>query len=263
MLSKNQISFINSLQQKKFRKQEGLFIAEGEKIVDDLLASSFVIKKIIATSSYIDKYSKRSISSSTEEWIEVSDAELKKISTLTTPNKVFAVAEIPSYAPDEKEISQSLSLVLDCISDPGNLGTIIRVADWFGIKNIICSSDTADCYNSKVVQASMGSLFRTKIHYVDLEDFLEKNRVQEKLRLFAMMLEGENIYTAELPSTGLIILGNEAGGVRSDLTKYFSKSLLIPSYRTGEDSSADSLNVAIAAAIVCSEFRRRSESLNK
>jgi TrmH family RNA methyltransferase len=256
MLSKNQISFINSLHQKKFRKQEGLFIAEGEKIVDDLLASSFPIKTIVATDAFTERHHRRNRSS---EWIEATENELKKISSLTTPNKALAVAEIPVYEIVENEIGNSLSLVLDEISDPGNLGTIIRIADWFGIKNIICSEDTADCYNSKVVQASMGSLFRTKMHYQDLENFFEMNQKQMKLNVFGTMLKGENIYAADLSSTGLIVFGSESRGVGEELEKYFSKILFIPSYSTEKNSSPDSLNVAVAAGIVCSEFRRREE----
>ncbi len=256
MLSKNQISFINSLQQKKFRKEEGVFIAEGEKIVTDLLASSFVAKNIFATDLFFESHYQK-WRSKQAEWVEVTEKELNKISSLTTPNKVLAIAEIPSYDLKETEIKDSLSLVLDDINDPGNLGTIIRIADWFGIKNIICSDDTADCYNSKVVQASMGSLFRTYVHYTSLEKFLERNQQSMNVEVFSTMLEGENIYSAELPSAGLIVLGNESKGVREELQKYFSKSVSIPSYTADKDSSPDSLNVAIAAAIVCSEFRRR------
>jgi TrmH family RNA methyltransferase len=255
MLSKNQISFINSLHQKKFRKQEGLFIAEGEKVVDDLLASSFVVKTIVASDSFIEKHHRKNKST---EWVEATENELKKISSLTTPNQVLAVAEIPSYEIDKKEIADSLSLVLDDISDPGNLGTIIRIADWFGINNIICSEDTADCYNSKVVQASMGSLFRIKMHYQNLENFFEVNQKHMQLKVFSTMLKGENIYTADLSSTGLIVLGSESKGIREELKKYFSDTLYIPSYSKNDGVSADSLNVAVAAAIVCSEFRRRN-----
>jgi TrmH family RNA methyltransferase len=219
-----------------------------------LLASSFPIKTIVATDSFIERHHRRNKSA---DWIAETENELKKISSLTTPNKALAVAEIPVYEIDENEIGNSLSLVLDDISDPGNLGTIIRIADWFGIKNIICSEDTADCYNSKVVQASMGSLFRTKIHYLDLENFFEMNQKQMKLNVFATMLKGENIYAADLSSTGLIVLGSESKGVRKELEKYFSNTLFIPSYNSAKDSSVDSLNVAVAAAIVCSEFRRR------
>ena len=227
MLSKGQISFINSLQQKKFRKLEGLFIAEGEKIVDDLLASSFIIKTIVATEPFIEEHHRKNKSA---EWIEVTENELQKISSLTTSNKALAVVRIPPYQIDENEIADSLSLVLDGISDPGNLGTIIRIADWFGIQNIICSDDTADCYNSKAVQASMGSLFRTKVHYENLEIFLERNQELIKLEVFATMLDGENIYTSDLPSAGLILLGNESKGIREELKKYFSHTLFIPSH---------------------------------
>lgn len=228
-----------------------MFVAEGEKVVDDLLNSSFTVKKVFGTASFIENRRESSI-----EWIEVTEAELRKISTLTTPNQVLAVTEIPSYSLDENEIQTSLSLVLDDVSDPGNLGTVIRLADWFGIKNIICSQDTADCYNSKVVQAAMGSLFRIKVHYTELESFFEKNK--RAMKVFGTELNGENIYSAELSSTGFIVLGNESKGVRNELKKYFTKTLHIPSFSTMEDNlGVDSLNIAVAAAIVCSEFKRR------
>ena len=251
MLSKNQISFIQSLNQKKIRKEEGLFIAEGEKIVNDLLESSFTVKKIFAVKDFSPKKRNRN-----GEWIEVTEAELKKISSLTNPNKVLAIAEIPSLEINIEEMNESLNIVLDDISDPGNLGTMIRIADWFGIENIICSNETADCYNPKVVQASMGSLFRTKVHYTDLPSFFELHRFNFKI--YGTSLTGKNIYSSGLSSNGLIVFGNESKGVKNELEKYFTDTLYIPSFNGDTNrSSADSLNVAVAAAIVCGEFRRR------
>lgn len=257
MLSKSQISFVRSLHQKKFRREENLFIAEGVKVVSDLLSSKFEIKKVFATESFFKNHYSKKIHSAIE-WIEVAEAELKKISSLTTPNEVLAIATIPLVDIDESEIKDSLNLVLDDISDPGNLGTIIRIADWFGIKNIICSNDTTDCYNPKVVQAAMGSLFRVKVHYTVLKNFFDWNNQNIKAKVFGTTLSGENIYSSKLSSNGLIVLGNESKGVHDDLKKYFTHSLFIPSFSSTENKKeVDSLNVAVAAAIVCSEFRRR------
>lgn len=258
MLSKSQISLVASLQQKKFRKEEGLFVAEGEKIVGDLLSSSFEVKKIFATETFIQKQDWRKNSSI--EWIEVSEPELNKISSLTTPNQVLALATIPSYELNQDSFKTSLSLMLDDISDPGNLGTIIRIAHWFGIGTILCSANTTDCYNAKVVQASMGSLFNVQIHYIDLKTFLEENRQTMNLPVYGLMLEGENIYSADLSSDGFIVIGSESKGVNHELKKYFSHSLFIPSFSSTEtNASPDSLNAAVATAIACSEFRRRQQ----
>ncbi len=257
MLSKSQISFVTSLHQKKFRKQEQVFIAEGEKVMIDLLASPFTVQKIFATEFYFEKYRHLKIPSSTE-CISVTETELKKISVLTTPNEVLSIVEIPSFEIPGSELKNLLTLVMDNISDPGNLGTIIRIADWFGIKNIICSTDTADCYNPKVVQASMGSLFRIKVHYTELPVFLERNNQQDKIPVYGTTLNGENIYSSELSAHGFILMGSESTGIRKELNKYTSRSLFIPSFSSGENPAApDSLNVAVATAIVCAEFRRR------
>ncbi len=258
MLSKSQISLVVSLHQKKFRKQEGLFVAEGEKIVEELLASSWTVKKIFATESFLQKTDLKKKKKSSIKWVEVSENELKKISSLATPNKVLALVEMPVDRLEEEKIKNSLSLVLDDISDPGNLGTILRIADWFGIGQIICSQDTADCYNAKVVQASMGSLFRIRIHYKDLKNFLEQNTLTTKLHVYGMMLSGENIYSADLSSPGFIVVGSESKGIREELKNYFSHALFIPSFSSAENKPVpDSLNAAVAAAIVCAEFRRR------
>lgn len=259
MLSKSQISFVASLQQKKIRKQEGLFIAEGEKVVEELLASSWPVRKIYATEAFFDKYRHNKEKETVTEWMEVSETELKKISLLTTPNKALALAVIPDYHLEKEDFSKSLSLVLDDISDPGNLGTIIRIADWFGIENIVCSNETADCYNSKVVQASMGSLFRVKVHYTELKNFLEQNSKTTKSDVFGMVMDGESIYSASLSTHGFIVIGNESMGISDELKKYFSKTLCVPPFMNEpRNKIPDSLNAAVATAIACSEFRRRS-----
>ena len=235
-----------------------MFIAEGEKIVEELLASSCAIKKIFATEAFFEKHQGGKKNKFVTEWIEVSERELKKISLLTTPNKALALAVIPIQELEKEDFSSSLSLVLDNISDPGNLGTIIRIADWFGIRNIVCSGETAECYNPKVVQASMGSLFRVKVHYTDLKNFLEQNSRTAKINVYGMLLQGESIYNAGLTSSGFIVIGNESSGISDELIKYLTHALVIPPFSTeGEKQVPDSLNAAVATAIVCAEFRRR------
>ncbi|MCX6291905.1 MAG: RNA methyltransferase [Bacteroidetes bacterium] len=256
MLSKNKISFITSLHQKKFRKLEQLFIAEGEKVVSELLSSGYDVKTIVATASFLEKHH-RAIMNSGAEQVEVSEKELGKVSVLTTPNEVLAVAAIPSLIPGEIDYHDTLTLALDDVSDPGNLGTIIRIADWFGILNIVCSNETVECFNAKVVQASMGSLFRVNMLYADLDSFLSGIPANQDVNVYGTALDGKNIYEDELSSHGIIVLGSESKGIRDELKKYFTESLLIPSFHPGKNKTADSLNVAATAAIVCSEFRRR------
>ena len=267
-LSKNQIKFICSLHQKKYRDENKLFIAEGEKIVNDLLKSSFIIKSIYATNFFL----KSQLTTNSSQIIEVTQDELIRISTLTTPNQALAVAEIPQYEIDEKEIMDSLSLVLDEIQDPGNLGTIIRIADWFGIKNIICSENCVDVFNPKVVQATMGSICRVKIHYTDIKMFLENGKWKmpclpegrengNSFKIYGALLNGKNIYEEKLSNKGLIILGNESKGLSKDLLPFITHKIKIPSFSNslskGEGrGEVESLNVAVAAAVICSEFNR-------
>jgi TrmH family RNA methyltransferase len=247
MLSKNQIKFINALKQKKIREEHHLFIAEGSKIIHELLRSEIKIKQLYTTANFISK-TKAPYSI---ECIEVKANEMERISALTTASEVLAVCEIPNYELNIDTLKNKLTLVLDDIKDPGNLGTIIRIADWFGISNIICSNDTADIYNPKVVQATMGSISRVKVHYTDL---IELFKVQNlKLKVFGALLEGENIYTKKLPSEGFIVIGNESKGISKTLLPYITDEISIPSF----SSETESLNAAIATAIICSEFRRR------
>lgn len=247
MLSKNQIKFINALKQKKFREEHHLFIAEGNKIIHELLRSEIKIKQLYTTTNFI---SETNIPLSIE-CIEVKANEMERISALTTASEVLAVCEMPDHELNIDALKNKLTLVLDGIKDPGNLGTIIRIADWFGISNIICSNDTADIYNPKVVQATMGSISRVKVHYTDL---IELFKVQNlKLKVFGALLEGENIYAKKLPSEGFIVIGNESKGISETLLPYITDKISIPSF----SSETESLNAAIATAIICSEFRRR------
>lgn len=251
MLSKNQLKFVNSLKQKKFRMEHNLFIAEGTKIVQELLQSKIKIKHVFATSDFLNKTK----IDKTIECIEVKVTELERLSAQTTPNDVLAVCEIPHYELNKDELNDKLTLVLDNIKDPGNLGTIIRIADWFGIETIICSNETADAFNPKVIQATMGSIARIKLHYTDLAEFLK----EVKLPVYGALLEGENIYTSQLSSAGFIVIGNESKGISDDLIPYIKHKISIPSFSHFKQGGgeAESLNAAIATSIICSEFRRR------
>ncbi len=262
MLSKSQISFINSLKQKKYREEHQLFIAEGAKIVPELLNSSIVVKQVYATSDFL----RNNVIPSTVERFEIKENELERISSLTKANEVLAVCETPNYFLDSESLKGKLTLVLDDIKDPGNLGTIIRIADWFGIENIVCSSETVDAFNPKVVQATMGSIARIKVHYINLIDFLKQQRtgvtlsgVEGKPKIYGALLEGKNIYTEKLSSEGLIVIGNESRGISEEVQNLITDKISIPSfshYKSG-GGEAESLNAAIATSIICSEFRRR------
>lgn len=238
-LSKSQIKLITSLQQKKYRQKHKLFVAEGVKVVNELLNSDFKLEVLFATNDYKNSFN--------IELAEVSEDDLKKISQLKTPNKVLGLFKIP----EETSIKDTgLVVALDAINDPGNLGTIIRLCDWFGIESLICSSDTVDCYNQKVVQASMGSLTRINIHYTDLMSFIERS----KLPGVIADMGGENVYKTELPKEAILIMGNEANGISNKIRKLINTKVSIP--RFGNVQQTESLNVATATAILLSEFKR-------
>ena len=242
MVSKNQIKLISSLQQKKQRIAHQLFIAEGIKGIQELLDASFELDHLYTTQNDFEMVSnnKKTV---------VSDADLKKISALATPNTCLAVFKMPK----EKKIEASgLILALDSVRDPGNLGTIMRLCDWFGIQQLICSKETVDIYNPKVVQATMGSIARVNVSYVDLNDFLTTT----SLPVFGTFMNGDNIYKTALPQEGIIVMGNEANGISPELEKIIKNRLTIP--RFGTIQKTESLNVATATAIVLSEFRSAS-----
>ena len=251
MIGKNTIKWVQSLEMKKNRKREHLFVAEGPKVVGDLLAH-YRPRAVFATTEWNGRASLPS--DVTPE--TVSDDELRRLSFLQHPQQVIAVLEMN----DDVSTSVSperLSLVLDGVQDPGNLGTIIRIADWFGIDNIICSPETADAYNPKVVQATMGSLARVNVSYTPLLPFLTS--LPADMPIYGTLLDGSDIYASELSSRGIIIMGNEGNGISQEVRALVSKPLLIPNFRQGGDC-AESLNVAVATAITCAEFCRR---LNK
>ena len=254
MISKNKIKYIRSLELKKNRNKEGVFVAEGHKVVDDLLALQPALL-IVATAEWIKG---KQLGAETEV-IEVTDEELKKVSFLQHPQQVLAVfrqdqaTTIDSFGFSGIDTTE-LSLALDGVQDPGNLGTIIRIADWFGITHIYCSQDTADVYNPKVVQATMGSIARVKVEYGNLLGLVES--LPADVPVYGTLLDGENIYQQPLENRGLIVMGNEGKGISPALAQKVNRRLLIPNFPEGRPT-ADSLNVAIATAITCAEFRRQ------
>lgn len=247
-LSKAKIKFIQSLKDKKKRSEQGVFVAEGIKLVSDL--QGVCRCKFIATLPDLLPLFR---DANAEELIEADETELKKATFLKTAPQVIGVFYQPIYTLEETVFHNRLSLVMDGIQDPGNMGTIVRIADWFGIENIVCSYDTADIYNPKTIQATMGAIARVKVHYTDIVKFLKPH---SKLPIYGTFLEGENIYNESLSANGFIVMGSEGSGIRAQVGELINRKLLIPNYPIGRETS-ESLNVAVATAIVCSEFRRR------
>lgn len=239
MVSKNQIKLVKSLHQKKYRNLHNLFVAEGIKVVRELVNSDFKVNTIFSSDAEINL--------GTTDIIEhVSEAELKKMSALTAPNKIIGVFEIPKT---KKPNFEGWVVVLDDIRDPGNLGTIIRLCDWFGIEHLVCSSNTVDCYNPKTLQATMGSISRVNIGYTDLQTFLKNAPVT----VFGAFMEGDVVYGATVPKTGILVMGNEANGISEEVEALVTQKISIPQF--GE-STTESLNVATATAILLNEIRR-------
>ncbi len=248
-LSKNKLKYIRSLKEKKYRSEYGTFVAEGNKMVSDLLPH-LKCQLLIATADFLNTINLQNV----EEVIEINDKELSQASFLQNPQQVLAVF----YQPKNDtliDLSDQLVLALDGIQDPGNMGTIIRLADWYGVRYIFCSQDTVDIYNPKVVQATMGALARVSVHYVDLAGFLGQNN---HLPVYGTLLDGRDMYNEDISSTGIIVMGNEGNGIRPEIEKLITKKLFIPNYPIGSPTS-ESLNVAIATAIICAEFRRRTK----
>ena len=246
-VSKNQIKLVKSLDFKKNRRKEGLFVAEGPKVVGDLLRAGFTSHFIFATESYLKDF---------KNALAVTDEELRKLSFLQHPQGVLGVFQIPApLTPQTSSISPHssvLALALDGVQDPGNMGTIIRIADWFGIDTIYCSPDTADAYNPKVVQATMGSIAHVHLSHGDLVELLS----HADCPVYGTLLDGQDIYRQELSSEGIIVMGNEGNGISEAVRPLITHRLLIPNFNP-HAATAESLNVAIATAITCSEFRRR------
>ena len=246
MVTKNQIKLISSLHQKKFRQAHNLFIAEGEKVISELLSANVALEQIYNTTNLFS-------ATYQEKTTLISDTDLKKISALTVPNNCLAVFKIPQ---PNKINTSGLIVALDDIRDPGNLGAIVRLCDWFGIAQIVCSEQTVDLYNPKVVQATMGSISRVNVNYVNLKSFLSST----KKTVYGTFMEGENIYTSHVNEDAILVLGNEANGISEAIEQLVATKLSIP--RFGAIQATESLNVATATAIFLSEFKRSSEKQN-
>lgn len=240
MISKNQIKQISQLKQKKFREIDQKFIAEGIKVIQELIASDLKLVHI-----YVTEYFDFGVSSNLVT--QISETDLKKISALTNPNTCLAVFEMPNLNLPQPN---GLKVALDDVRDPGNLGTIIRLCDWFGISDLICSEASVDVYNPKVVQATMGSMTRVDVHYVDLKKYLQETNVP----IYGTFMDGNNIYKEQLKTEGIIVMGNEANGISVEIEKLVTHRISIP--RFGDLQVTESLNVATATAITLSEFRR-------
>ncbi|MDF3076535.1 MAG: aviRb [Sphingobacteriaceae bacterium] len=248
MLSKSQISFVRSLQLKKFRREYNLFVVEGIKSVIEFIHSDYFIDAIFCTADALPKLGKLS---NKIKLIEAAVPDLHKLSSLTSPQEAIALVQIPlQTAAKPESFADAFTLVLDSIQDPGNLGTIIRTADWFGFTQLVCSNNTVDAYNSKVVQASMGSLSRIEVYYTDLENFLKDFQG----KVYGALLDGESIYETKFATRGLLVLGNEGNGISPEVQKLITHAVTIPAF-----GKAESLNVAISAAIFCSELKRNTK----
>ena len=250
MLSKGKLKYIHSLEMKKYRNELNAFVAEGNKLVADML-HAFECELILAKPSWMATQG----DIPTKELLEADDEDIRKASFLKSPQDVLAVFKRPAWSLAEADPASSLVLALDGIQDPGNLGTIIRLADWFGIEHIVCSLDTTDVFSPKTVQATMGALAHVKVHYTDLAVYL-KAQAEKQIPLFGTFLDGENMYTKELSANGIIVMGNEGNGIRPEIEELIDQKLYIPSFPPERETS-EPLNVAIATAVICAEFRRR------
>ena len=241
MITRAEILDIKALATKQGREDLGAFIAEGEKLVGEIRNSSLRIRRILQTKPIF------------ADGELISEKEMERISQLKSANSVLAVVELPKHKLALADPTKNLVLALDRIQNPGNLGTIIRLADWFGISDIVCSEDTADCFNPKVVQATMGAILRVRVHYTNLAKWFSSHK---GATIYGTFLEGENIYSAELDKSGVIVMGNEGQGISDEVAECVSHKLLIPPY-PADRCGSESLNVAVATAVICSEFRRR------
>lgn len=244
-MTKQEIQFVRLLADKRNRDQEQLFIAEGDKLITEIIASGLKVRNIYAIEGHLSGKAE-----------VVSAKEMERISQLKTASSSLAVVEQPRHKTPATAPTNALCIALDGVQNPGNLGTIIRLADWFGVEDIFCSQDTADCFNPKVVQATMGAILRVRVHYLHLADFLARTAAAGT-PIYGTMLDGENIYSTHLTPNGVIVMGNEGKGVSAECARSFTHRLLIPSYPP-ERQGSESLNVAMATGIVCAEFRRRT-----
>jgi RNA methyltransferase, TrmH family len=254
-ISNNTIKSIAALQLKKNRDTNHLFVVEGEKMIDELVKSNLKIAMLVAVEEWLVKNEKK-ISGLDIEIYSASNVELKRMSSMKTPNNVLAIVHQQVEGIENINLNNKLTLVLDNVQDPGNLGTIIRIADWFGIENVVCSTNTVELYNPKVIQSTMGAFLRVKVYYIDLVIFLaSKQNLDDEI--YGSFIDGENIYNTQLKSTGIIVMGNESKGISPDVEKYIKRKITIPTFNKN-NSKTESLNVGVATAIVCSEFSRRT-----
>lgn len=242
-MTRADVQRVRSLADKRGRDEQGLFVAEGSKLVGELLDSPLRVRQVYALDGVLPPGSAEVIA----------PKEMERLSLLKTPAQALALVEIPHYRLDPAVAERELVLALDQVQNPGNLGTIIRLADWFGIRHVVCSPDTADCFNPKVVQATMGAITRVEVHYADLEAFL----AVAEAPVYGTFLEGENLYDAPLTAAGVVVMGNEGRGISPGVERHLTRRLFIPPYPSDRRGS-ESLNVAIATAVVCGEFRRRA-----
>lgn len=258
MISSSQAKLIRSLRQKKYRDQHRLFLVEGEKMVLEMATgiqeNHFRIQEIFATPEWIERRASL-LTPQKPPLTEASYGELKKVSNLITPQEVMALVSIPSGHFSIQAILHTPVLAFESIRDPGNLGTIIRTADWFGIKHLVCTPDSTDLFNPKVVQSTMGAITRVQVHYQELEPLLASKEIQDK-RIFGTYMQGENIYQTRLGPDPFILFGNESHGLSQSLSPYIQQKISIPSFSRGGPGT-ESLNVASSVAVVCSELRRR------
>lgn len=254
MISKNKIKYIVSLQRKKIRDEEQLYLIEGDKLVREYLLSGIRLRLLAAKPEFTDSLMPEG-KVLIEEIDSVNDDDLKQISTLKTPHNAIALVPMPQSKYNPDNILKDLCAALDFVQDPGNLGTIIRSAAWFGINNIVCSVDTVDLYNPKVIQASMGAVLHVEVHYCNLRQFLEK-AIEKGVPVYGTLIDGVSIYTSTPGKQGVILLGNESRGISEELMPLISEKIMIPRFNNFK-YGIDSLNVSMAASIVFSEFARR------
>lgn len=245
-MTKAELQLVRSLADKRGRTETGLFVAEGEKLIGELRASHLHMRRIFTLEGLFEG----------PEVECVAPRDMERLSLLKTPSNSLALVEIPRYRFDAAAVGRELTLALDQVQNPGNLGTIIRLADWFGIRDIVCSPDSADCFNPKVVQATMGAILRVRLHYMEL-DALLADAARRRTPIYGTFLEGENLYDTELTTGGIVVMGNEGRGISERVARHIGRKLLIPPYPADRRGS-ESLNVAMATGIVCAEFRRRA-----
>ena len=254
MLTQNQIKQIKALHQKKFRIENQQFIAEGPRLVEELLGSKFTFDGIYGKKEWIAEHSDR-LQNKNIPFTEINEKDLERISALATPNNVIAVLNIPELTIPSDIFGKELILFLDEIKDPGNLGTIIRTANWFGIRHIFCSENSADLFNPKVVQATMGSIAKVNVYYTNLSQLIKENA--KEVNIYGAFMNGENIYDIKPDKNGVIIIGNESAGISDDLQNLITKRISIPLHHNENQYSHESLNASVATAIFLYEFRRK------